>query len=150
MLNEPEEVRLRFKNLTHIFTRELKNYTASDAESFASKNKIPDAPARKINSKQLNGTWLVYKKQLREGAETDIKTIMYIKRLDIYRQVKKGAKGSLVTATNLAMKVKSIKGSSIRYINTFNQAHSLKILKQTANEILLEDEHQMIYFLKKQ
>ena len=150
MLNEPEEVRLRFKNLTHIFTRELKNYTAADAESFASKNKIPDAPAKKINLKQLNGTWLVYKKQLREGVEADIKTIMYIKRLDIYRQVKKGAKGSLVTTTNLAMKVKHIKGSSIRYINTFNQAHSLKILKQTANEILLEDEHQVIYFLKKQ
>ena len=150
MLNEPEEIRLRFKNLTHIFTRELRNYTASDAEDFASKNKIPDVPAKKINLKQLNGTWLVYKKQLREGAETDIKTIPYIKKLDIYRQVKKGAKGNLVTATNLAMKVKDIKGSSIRYINTFNQAHSLKILKQTANEILLEDEHQMIYFLKKQ
>jgi hypothetical protein len=148
--NEQEEIRLRFKNLTHIFTPELKGHIASDAEDFAKKNKIPDAPAKKINGKQLNGTWLVYKKQLREGAETDIKTVQYIKKLDIYRQVKKGAKGSLVTAANLAMKVKDIKGSSIRYINSFNQTHSLKILKQTANEILLEDEHQMIYFLKKQ
>jgi hypothetical protein len=148
--NEPEEIRLRFKNLTHIFTREPKSYIGSDAEDFASKNKIPDVPAKKINAKKLNGTWLVYKKQLREGAETDIKTINYLKKLEIYRQVKKGAKGSLVTATNLAMKVKDIKGSSIRYINTFNQAHSLKILRQTANEILLEDEYQMIYFLKKQ
>jgi hypothetical protein len=150
MLNEPEEVRLRFKNLTHVFTRELKNYTAADAEDFASKNKIPDVPAKKINAKKLSGTWLVYKKQLRAGAETDIKTINYLKKLEIYRQAKKGAKGSLVTATNLAMKVKDIKGPSIRYINTFNQAHSLKILRQTANEILLEDEYKMIYFLKKQ
>lgn len=148
--NEPEEIRLRFKNLTHIFTPELKSYIASDAAEFALKNKIPDVPAKKINLKQLNGTWLVYKKQLREGAETDIKTIQYIKKLDIYRQAKKGSKGNLITAANLAMKVKDIKGSSIRYINTFNQAHNLKILKQTATEILLEDEHQMIYFLKKQ
>jgi hypothetical protein len=148
--NEPDEVRLRFKNLTHVFTRELKDYVAADAEAFAEKNKIPDVPAKKVNTGKLNGVWLVYKKQVREGEEVDIKTVQYFKKLDIYRTPQKGAKGSLVTATNLVMKVKSIKGSTVHYVNTFNQNHTLKILRQTANEILLEDEQHMIYFLKKQ
>lgn len=148
--NEPDEVRLRFKNLTHVFTRELKDYVAADAEAFAEKNNIPDEPAKKINAGKLNGVWLVYKKQVRDGVNVDIKTVQYLKRLDLYRTPQKGAKGSLVTATNLAMKVKSIKGSSVHYLNTFNQTHILKILRQTANEILLEDEQHIIYFLKKQ
>lgn len=150
MQNEPEEIKLRFKNLTHVFTRELKGDVAADAEAFAAKNKIPDAPAKKINAKQLNGTWLVYKKQVREGATVDIKTVQYIKKLDIYRTPQKGSKGSVITATNLFMKVKDIKGATIRYTNTFNQVRMLRILRQSGNEMLLEDEQNMIYFLKKQ
>jgi hypothetical protein len=148
--NEPEEVRLRFKNLIHVFTRELKDNIAADAEAFAEKNKIPDGPAKKVNASKLNGVWLVYKKQPREGVEIDIKTIQYLKMLTIYRTPQKGAKGSLVTANNLAMKVKAIKGSTVKFTNTFNQGKVLKILRQSGNELLLEDENQMIYFLKKQ
>jgi hypothetical protein len=92
----------------------------------------------------------VYKKQPREGVEIDIKTIQYLKMLTIYRTPQKGAKGSLVTANNLAMKVKAIKGSTVKFTNTFNQGKVLKILRQSGNELLLEDENQMIYFLKKQ
>jgi len=146
--NEPGAVRLKFKKLTHVFTREYKGDVAADAEKYADLNKIPDGPAKKVNAKKLNGNWQVYKKQVRDGASIDIKTAQYLRKIEIYAKPKKGAKGS-VGVNTLNMKLNSVQGATIKYTNTFNQSKTLTILRQTADEILVEDEQHVIYFLKK-
>lgn len=147
--NSPEEISLKFDKLTHIFTRELKGTVGEDAPEFAAQNKIPDSGLKKVNPKLLTGNWLVYKKMLREGFSIDIREAQYIKKLDLFKQTRKGSKGILTTATNLPMKVKSLKGGEIKYQNTFNALMTLKVLKQNRAELLLEDEQHMVYFLKK-
>lgn len=147
--NTPEEIRLKFDKLSHIFTRELKGTIGADAPEFAAQNKIPEVALKKVNTKLLTGNWLVYKKTLREGFSIDIKQAQYIKKLEFFKQTRKGYRGILTTATNLTMKVRSLKGSDIKYRNTFNVVMTLKVLRQNAGELLLEDEQHMVYFLKK-
>lgn len=147
--NDPEEIRLKFKKLTHIFTRELKGAAGADAEAFAAQNKIPDVPVKKINQKQLYGTWLVYKKPLRKERTSDVHKMQYLKKLEIFRKAQKGAKGRLTNASNLVMPVKGWKGKELKYRTTLQQTRSLSVLKQSPAELLLEDENKVVYFLKK-
>ncbi|WP_118972625.1 hypothetical protein [Taibaiella koreensis] len=147
--NEPEEIRLQFGKLTHIFTRALKDMTGADVEVFASENSIPAGPVTKINAKQLPGVWRLYKKTLREGATAELSKIQYPKKLHIYSKPLKGIRGTLLTVNNLEYKIKEFKGSEIRVLTTLNQPQSFKVLKQSPAELLLEDEHNAIYFFKK-
>ena len=147
--NEADELRLKFGKLTHVFTRELRGTEGADALAFAEKNRIPDLPVAKINLKQLYGSWLVYKKNIRENVEADVKNIPYFKKLDIYKTTSKGSKGHLVLASNIAWKVKEIKGGTITVMTTLAQPVTVKVLRQTANELLLEDAYNVVYFLKK-
>ena len=143
--NEPDEIKLKFAKLTHTFTRAPKGTVAADAAAFAERNKIPDAAAKKVNAKMLNGNWLVYKKTLREGTTVDVKTVQYLKALNI-----KAGKGTVTNSSNLSSKVKDIKSANIRYTNNLSQVKTLKVLRQQQDEILLEDEQNIVYFLKKQ
>jgi hypothetical protein len=147
--NEPGEIRLRFKKLTHVFTRELKGQAAADAEAVAAQNAIPANPVKKISLRPLYGTWKVYKKVPREGISVDIRKMQYIKMLQVFRKAQQGKKGILTSSSNLVMAIKDIKGPEIRYLTTLQQPKSLKVLKQNATELLLEDENHMVYFLKK-
>ncbi len=147
--NDPEEIRLKFRKLTHIFTREPKGTAGADAEAFAAQNKVPDVPVKKINSKHLYGTWLVYKKTLREGVTADVHKIQYLKKLEIFRKAHKGAKGRLTSASNLEMPLKGWKGGALKFLTTLQQPRSLSVLKQSPAELLLEDENKVVYFLKK-
>ncbi len=147
--NEPGEIRLKFRKLTHIFTRELKGSAAADADAVAAQNAIPSGPVKKINMKQLYGTWKVYKKVPREGTSVDIQKVQYIKMLQVFRKAEKGKKGSLTSSSNLVMSIKGYKGPEIQYLTTLNQPKSLKVLKQSTTELLVEDENSIIYFLKK-
>jgi len=147
--NEPEEIRLQFGKLTHIFTRAPKDMTGADADAFTAENAIPAEPVYKINGKQLPGIWRLYKKVLREGAEADISKIQYPKKIHFYSKPVKGTRGAMLTAANLEYKVKEIKGPEIKVLTTLNQPLGFKVLRQTPFELLLEDEHQAIYFFKK-
>ncbi len=113
------------------------------------KNRIPDQPVAKINQKQLYGSWLVYKKSIRENVEADVKNIPYFKKLDIYKPVKKGNKGYLILASNIAWKVSDIKGGEITVMTTLAQPVAIKVLRQTDSELLLEDNYNVVYFLKR-
>lgn len=147
--NEEDELHLKFGKLTHVFTRELRGTAGADAAEFAEKNRIPDQPVSKINLKQLTGSWLVYKKSIRENVDADVKSIPYFKKLDIYKPVKKGNKGYLVLASNIAWKVSEIKGGTITVLTTLAQPVAVKVLRQTDNELLLEDTYNVVYFLKR-
>lgn len=147
--NEQEEIRLQFGKLTHVFTRALKDMSGADAEAFATENIIPSEPVRKINTRELTGVWRVYKKTLREGAATDISKVQYLKKMHIYSKPQKGLRGTMLTASNMEYKIKDIKSPEIKVLNTLYQPLSMKVLKQTPVELLLEDEHNVIYFLKK-
>ena len=147
--NEADELRLKFDKLTHVFTRELKGMEGADAGEFAEKNRIPDQPLAKINQKQLYGSWLVYKKVIRENVAADVKNIPYFKKLEVYKPVKKGNKGFLILASNIAWKITGIQGGEINVSNTLGQPVVVRVLRQTENELLLEDASNVVYFLKK-
>lgn len=147
--NEADELRLKFDKLTHVFTRELKGMEGADAGEFAEKNRIPDQPLSKINQKQLYGSWLVYKKVIRENVAADVKNITYFKKLEVYKPVKKGNKGFLILASNIAWKITGIQGGEINVNNTLGQPVAVRVLRQSENELLLEDASNVIYFLKK-
>ncbi len=151
--NEEGELRLKYGKLIHVFTREPKGTIGADATDFAEQNRVPDAPLSKLNLKQLHGTWLVYKKNMREGADADVKNIPYFKKLELYKTTGKGkqqgAKGHMIVASNIAWKVAAIKGGEIGLLTTLNQPVTVKVLRHTPNELLIEDEYKVVYFLKK-
>jgi hypothetical protein len=147
--NEEDELRLKFDKLIHVFSRELKGMEGADAPEFAEKNRIPDLPLTAINQKQLYGSWLVYKKVIRENVAADVKNIPYFKKLEVYKPIKKGNKGFLVLASNIAWKITGIKGGDIMVNNTLGQPVVVRVLRQSENELLLEDAGNVVYFLKK-
>lgn len=155
--NEEGELRLKYGKLVHVFTREPKGMVAADAPEFAAQNRIPDEPLTKLNQKQLHGTWLVYKKSLREGADADVKNIPYFRKLELYatagkgkaQKSRNGQKGYMILASNIAWKVAGIKGGEISLLTTLNQPVTVKVLRQTPNELLIEDDYKVVYFLKK-
>lgn len=146
--NEEGEMRLKYGKLTHVFTRAPKGTEGADAQAFAEANKIPDQPLAKLNLKQLYGTWLVYKKSLRQQADADVKNIPYFRKLELFKPGGR-QKGYLVLASNVAWKVTGIRGGNISLQTSLGQPATVKVLRQTATELLLEDEHKVVYFLKK-
>jgi hypothetical protein len=150
MKNDPKEIHLRDEEFTHVFTREVKDMTASDAAVSKLNVDLPSSPVTSIDKNLLKGKWEAYKRSNRNGpAKVDYKTLIKTltwndqKNGDYY-----GAATIDFVGGNTVYYLKDAQAGNIIAEDKDKKEQKLKVWRLTADELVIEDGAGLVYYMK--
>jgi hypothetical protein len=145
MKNNKEEIRLRNEEFIHVFSREAKDMSAADAAAKKEAIDLPARPVDRIELSDLYGVWEVYKRQGRNGPLPKIDYHTLITRLSLSQ-----GNGTLGTASagGQQYQVRETKSSDLILVDKDQKEHSLKVWRLSKEELVIEDENGIIYYMK--
>lgn len=149
--NNKEEIQLGDEDYIHIFTRESKDMSAADAAVKKAGIDLPSAPVEKIDHELLKGTWEAYKRSGRNGPLEKIDYATLIKTLSFELQKPEDYYGTITagaSADTPLYSIKDTKGSDLITDGRDKKEHRIKVWRLTADELVIEDESGILYYMK--
>lgn len=151
MKNEPKEIQLRDEEFTHVFSREVKDMTASDAAASKVNIDLPATPVASIDRNLLKGTWEAYKRNSRTGPLTKVDYKNLIKTL-AWNDQKNGEYYGSATVDyiggNALYYLKDTQAGNIIAEDKDKKEQKLKVWRLTADELVIEDGAGLVYYMK--
>lgn len=147
--NNKEEIRLRDEEFFHIFSREAKDMSAADAATKKQGIDLPAKPVDNISLPILTGIWEVYKRNSRNGPLPQVNYATLITGLSVFEHNPDAPIGSVSAGGKEPLYlIKEIKGSDLIVTDTAQKEHRLKVWRLSKEELVIEDESSIIYYLK--
>ncbi len=147
--NSKEEIRLRDEEFFHIFSREAKDMSAADAAAKKQAIDLPDKPVDNISMPMLTGIWQVYKRSSRNGPLPKVDYATLITGLSIFEHNPEAHIGSVSAGSKEPLfLIKEIKAPDLIVTDTTQKEHRLKVWRLSQEELVIEDENSIIYYLK--
>jgi hypothetical protein len=143
-----ETIILSDEMATYTLMREKKNMEHANAAKNIAENKAPDKPLLQVDFKMLVGKWTVYK---RENKGTAPARINYNTQLNIVNINSETDMQFFASKSNQSPYVtyQKFERGTLTMITTGQETKNFTILKATADEIIIEDADNMLYFLKR-
>lgn len=149
--NTSEEIQLGDEDYIHIFSREQKDLSAADAVVKKNEIDLPEKPVQEVRLPWLYGSWNAYKRTGKNGPLQKLDYKKLITGLTVTEQKdKEGYMGTVVAGGSAPLYlVRECQGSTIRLTDPADQSvHSLTVWRQSADELVVEDEYGIIYYMK--
>jgi hypothetical protein len=149
--NDENEIRLRDEEFIYVFAREAKDMSAADAVESKTRLDLPASPVAAVDKNILKGDWEAYKRTSRKGPMDKVNYKTLIKTLSFRNEKTGNYYGSVTTdfvgGASLYF-IKDTGGSDIITEDKDQKQHLLKVWRLTADELVVEDETGIIYFMK--
>lgn len=149
--NNKDEIRLRDEEFIYVFAREKKDMSAADAAARKADIDLPATPVTTIDKNILNGDWEAYKRSSRNGplAKVDYKTLIRTLTFDIQ---KPGNYYGAITTNSIGGEalyfIKDTRAPDLVAEDKNKKEHWLKIWRLTVEELVIEDENGIVYYMK--
>jgi hypothetical protein len=150
--NNDKEIRLKDEDVLHIFTKAVKDTSAMDAIVRMPAIALPAAPVSALDPAVLQGEWEAYKRSGKNGPLTNIDYSKLIKAMSFYPEPKEGNLGSVyitVKSNHPLYQVREIKAPYLAVADEEHKMHKLTVWKSDKEELIIEDEAGIIYYMKR-
>lgn len=135
-------------NHIHILARELKDMSAADAIASMNENALPGQPVASIDTKLFDGQWQTYKRQKKEDTKEKIRYGNMIKTISYMTKISQDGYDYVVTDSGIKLPIKNLDHSAIVVIDENKTLHRITIWKLTKEELVVEDENGILYYMK--
>lgn len=144
--NNDKEIRLKDEEYIYVFSREAKDMSAADAPSGATRLAIPSTPVNNLNLEEIEGKWKAYKRENRNGPSNQISVK---KMITSFSFDSSDSEVVLNGNESNAFKLVSEPNGVLKLTNQEAQVRTFIVWKLDSDELILEDEDNIVYFLKK-
>lgn len=133
----------------HVFARQPKDRSAADASASLIDRTMPAKPVNTIDAALLTGEWEAYNRKRKDGGKGKINYKTLIKTISFRADAPENNRG-FVSANNGTGKyaIKALKGGEIIITDEKGAQHHITVWKLTKDELILEDEDGILYFMK--
>ncbi len=146
-----DEITLAADGNIHIFTRVLLDKSAADAYVKLKENELPTTVISAIDQDLLKGEWEAYRRVSRNGpmSQTDFKLL--IKKAVFFDESQGGKLGLLYSTSpeDCLYAVTAIEGGTLATQTGAGETVALKVFKADGKELIIEDQHGVLYFMRK-
>lgn len=146
-----EEIWLRDEENIHVFTRESKDMSAADASIKKAGIDLPASPVSNIDHQLLKGNWEAYKRSGRNGPLEKVNYKTLLKTLSFELQKPEDYYGSITTnfiGGDVLYYIKGTVAPNLVVDDKDKKEHLIKVWKLTSEELVIEDENGIIYYMK--
>ncbi len=147
-----EEIQIQDNDYIHVFKKDQKDQSASDAAAKQKEIDLPAEPVKDINYTLLAGEWEAYKRTGKNGPLLKIDYQTLIKTLVFSSEPKDGYYGYITTnfiGGNVLYSIKGKEGSNLLTDNNIHKEARIKVWKLDDQELILEDENGILYYMKR-
>lgn len=143
------EIRIGDEDYIHILTRELKDQSAADATASVNEKKLPAKPVNSIDTALLKGEWEAYNRKRKDGQPGKINYKTLLKTISFHPYLMQHGYGTVTmhSGTSKYM-IKALKGPEIIITEDAEKEHHIIVWKLTKEELIVEDEDGILYFMK--
>jgi hypothetical protein len=143
------EISIGDTDYIHIFARQLKDQTSADASASINERTLPSKPVTSIDTMLLNGNWEAYSRKRKDGQPGKINYNTLLKTVSFHSNIIQHSYG-IVTVNNGAsvFSIKALKDADIIITDNNNKEHRIIVWKLSKNELIIEDEESILYYMK--
>lgn len=143
------EISIGDQDYIHIFARQLKDQSAADATLSLIDRTLPQKPVNSIDPALLTGKWEAYNRKRKDGQPGKINYKTLIKSITFHTAIQDNSYGSISTQNGTVKAIKALKGSDIIIMDADEKKeHPIIVRKLTKEELIIEDEDGILYYLK--
>lgn len=150
--NKDEEIQLQDDEFIHFFSKETKDLSAADAQTKMAAIELPADPVKYLDPAVLNGNWEAYKRTGKKGPQEKIDYKTLIKTLSFNKEKTDEGYGKVTTnyiGGATLYTIKEIKAPSLVVEDTDGKEHLIKVWKLSEQELIMEDEYGIVYYMKR-
>lgn len=130
----------------HIFSKEAVNASSAIISKSMEEMATPLKPVTSIDTALLKGTWQPYSKKKKDGSAGNIDYKTLIRSINFTGHNAQNKYGTVFAASESS--IESLQGSFILLKDDANKASKLTVYKISKDELILEDENGIIYYMK--
>lgn len=145
---DKDEMRFKSGNHIHILNRDFMNMAHADAPAKMNELKLPTETIQEFSFTGLTGKWKTYKRVNRNGNKVTIPQNQLLNKIEIAEDPimqifhsKNNYEPYLI--------LKSKENGKLLFVNSEGNEVELKVFRMDAEEIVLEDAHEMVYYFIK-
>ncbi|KAA5536268.1 hypothetical protein F0919_00965 [Taibaiella lutea] len=145
---DEKEIRIGDEDYIHIFARESKDLSAADATAAINERTLPLKPVSSIDTFLLKGEWQAYSRKRKDGpGKINYKEL--IKTLSFHPDLTMNNYGIVTINNGISMfPIRALKGSDIIISDDNNKEHRIIVWKLTKDELIVEDDSGILYYMK--
>lgn len=143
-----DEIKIGDDDYIHILKPVITTNASPQVNKEINAMTFPSEQVKAINKDLLKGVWEPYKKERKKGANGKINYQSLLKKLDFNTTSAQAAYGIAVVGNNNRYNITDIANGNFTTKDEQGNKHILIVWRLNADEIIIEDEDGMIYYLK--
>jgi len=109
---------------------------------------LPEKPVNTIDTKLLDGQWQTYKRQQKDGKPGKLDYGAMIKTVSYMSATDQNGNNYVLTSNGDKRSIKSLENANIIVTDANKASHHIIVWKLTKDELVIEDENGILYYMK--